>query len=325
MKRDLFFDRIRQSLFDGKMSAVSVRGVEAVLSAWEGAPTRFAAYGLATAFGEVGRDMQPVREGFTKTEAEFRAYLKKHYWTMKSGKPGYARPVGPFQQVYGGRGYVQLTWLANYQKAQDELGMPFVRNPDLALIPANAALIMRRGMEQGWFTGKKLADYLTNQKTDYVNARRIINGTDRAREIAGYAIHFENALRAGGWGKGDAQPPVVTQEPARTIEAKPKPTLAPTEAPEKAQPANEPASPPADDKPPISTKSRTVQGAGSVVVAGGGVIAEATGMLETVKGYIDGSTIGLLLGGLAIAGGVYAIYARWHDGGGRFPWQKGGG
>lgn len=52
------------------------------------------------------------------------------------------------------------------------------------------------GMEAGRFTGKKLSDYLPG---DYVNARRIINGTDKAEQIAGYARQFEAALKAGGW------------------------------------------------------------------------------------------------------------------------------
>lgn len=46
-----------------------------------------------------------------------------------------------------------------------------------------------RGCTEGWFTGKKLADY-----SDYVNMRRVVNGTDRAEMIAGYAETFEAAL-----------------------------------------------------------------------------------------------------------------------------------
>jgi hypothetical protein len=52
------------------------------------------------------------------------------------------------------------------------------------------------GMRQGLFTGRKLATYINDAQCDYVNARRIINGTDRAQDIAGYAQTFETALRA---------------------------------------------------------------------------------------------------------------------------------
>ena len=52
-------------------------------------------------------------------------------------------------------------------------------------------------MRDGDFTGKDLADYIDEDNCDYVEARRIVNGTDRAEQIAGYAEKFEAALRAG--------------------------------------------------------------------------------------------------------------------------------
>jgi hypothetical protein len=55
---------------------------------------------------------------------------------------------------------------------------------------------MYGGMIGGWFTGKKLSDYLGNGKVDFVNARRIINGLDRADDIAGYANSFLAAVNA---------------------------------------------------------------------------------------------------------------------------------
>jgi uncharacterized membrane protein YccC len=50
-------------------------------------------------------------------------------------------------------------------------------------------------MLQGAFTGKRLSDYIGNGRRDYVGARRIINGTDRANEIAAIAEKFRTALR----------------------------------------------------------------------------------------------------------------------------------
>ena len=52
-------------------------------------------------------------------------------------------------------------------------------------------------MADGDFTGKSLSNYISAGKCDYVEARRIVNGTDRAHKIAGYAAEFEVALRAG--------------------------------------------------------------------------------------------------------------------------------
>jgi putative chitinase len=104
---------------------------------------------------------------------------------------------------YCGRGYVQLTWKANYRRASDECGVDLLSYPDKALDPAIAAKIMREGMTEGWFTGKGFSRYLpafgraTSQQ--YAQARYIINGTDKAQQIAAHAKQFEDALVAGGW------------------------------------------------------------------------------------------------------------------------------
>jgi fumarate reductase subunit D len=49
-------------------------------------------------------------------------------------------------------------------------------------------------MRTGMFTGRKLSDFFNDKRTDYKNARRIINGTDEASKIAGYAHEFETIL-----------------------------------------------------------------------------------------------------------------------------------
>jgi hypothetical protein len=56
------------------------------------------------------------------------------------------------------------------------------------------------GMAEGWFTGKKLGNYITLDKSDFANARRIINGTDKASLIAGYARHYDALLLADEYG-----------------------------------------------------------------------------------------------------------------------------
>jgi putative chitinase len=98
------------------------------------------------------------------------------------------------KQLYYGRGYVQLTWLSNYRAAGRKLGLDLVGNPALALEPGPAAQILVRGMVEGWFTGKKLSAYFTPMAADPTNARRIINGTDKAALIAGYHGKFLFAL-----------------------------------------------------------------------------------------------------------------------------------
>jgi putative chitinase len=155
-----------------------VVGIETLLKAMKDWPVPWVAYALATADIETAHTFQPVREAYWLSE-DWRKKNLRYY-------PHY------------GRGYVQLTWPANYAKADAELnlGGALVADLDKAMDPYIAADVMVRGMEEGWFTGKKLADYLPS---DYVNARRIINGTDKARQIAAVAVMFEKALNAGEW------------------------------------------------------------------------------------------------------------------------------
>ncbi len=61
------------------------------------------------------------------------------------------------------------------------------RHPDDALLPEVAANIMFYGMEHGTFTGLGLLYFFNGKADDPVGARRIINGTDHADDIA--AIH----------------------------------------------------------------------------------------------------------------------------------------
>jgi hypothetical protein len=57
------------------------------------------------------------------------------------------------------------------------------------------------GMKEGWFTDRKLSDYITLYKSDFRNARKIVNGMDKADLIAGYAVEYDKLLRADGYGR----------------------------------------------------------------------------------------------------------------------------
>ncbi|WP_374832932.1 hypothetical protein [Paenochrobactrum pullorum] len=135
------------------------------------------AYVLATAYHETAHTMKPVRE---------------------MGGEKYLRSKKYYPHV--GMGYVQITWEYNSAKASRELGVDFVSNPKLLLEPRYAAPIIIAGMVEGWFTGKKLSDYITLQKSDFKGARRIVNGTDKADLIAGYASEYDKLLLAEGYG-----------------------------------------------------------------------------------------------------------------------------
>jgi hypothetical protein len=164
----------------GSLTGRQVDGLNALLGQMESdttiADTRWLAYMMATAYHETAHTFQPVEE------------IGKG-----RGRP-YGIPDRKTGQIYYGRGLVQLTWKRNYQKFSELLGLDLVNNPRLALEPGPAYKIMSLGMTQGLFTGKKLADYLNDEKSDYFHARRIINGLDKAATIAGYAEKFQKAL-----------------------------------------------------------------------------------------------------------------------------------
>ena len=200
MDKRAFFDLCRRGVMGPTLDQNEVSGSEAILSAMDGAPISHCAYALATAWHETAHTMQPI--------AEFGGdrYFTRLY-DIKGDRPEMARLYGnitPGDGVrYRGRGYVQLTWKANYAKAEKETGHPLISKPDLAMRPDIAALVMRKGMDEGWFTGKAFKHYLPEHglatREQFIGARRIINGTDKAGLIADYAIAFQGALRGADW------------------------------------------------------------------------------------------------------------------------------
>lgn len=116
----------------------------------------------------------------------------KEYGEGRDKVYGKADPIT--KQVYYGRGYVQLTWKGNYDRFGQLLKIDLGSNPDLALDPQVAYNIMITGMMNGLFTGKKLSDYINEYEKDYINARRVINGTNQADLIAQHAQSFEDLL-----------------------------------------------------------------------------------------------------------------------------------
>lgn len=193
-----FADVRKRGLLGPSLDQSEVDGLSAILAACGAANwgPRWTAYALATADRETGGTMQPISE-YGGTSYFTRLYDVTGRDPLRAKAHGNTAPGdGP---RYRGRGYVQLTWKNNYARAGRELGFDLVAQPDLAKRPDIAAAVMVRGMEEGWFTGKKLADYISGERCDYVNARRIINGTDHAKEIAAEAEQYLAALKAGGW------------------------------------------------------------------------------------------------------------------------------
>lgn len=210
MNRSEFYSCVRHALFAGKLTQDQVTGTNFLLDAIEAEgdiPRNHAAYMLATAFWETARTMEPVRETLAKSDDQAIRVLDTAF---ARGKLPWVRRAYWRKDADGkswlGRGYVQLTHKANYQKAGDELGVDLVGNPALAMDPAIAARIMIRGMDEGWFTGRTLDHYIdeideadSEDLREYRNARPIINGTDKAEQIALIALKFEAALKAAGY------------------------------------------------------------------------------------------------------------------------------
>lgn len=173
------FYKVVRPMFGGALTKKQVEGMEGLLAAVAGLPLAHQAYVLATAFHETDKSMQPVRE-------YGRGKGKKYGVVDQTGKAPY------------GRGHVQLTWRENYVRADEKLrlGGRLSKDYDLALDPAISSRVIVAGMQEGWFTGKKMSDYLNAAKPDYVGARRIVNGTDKANLIAEHAVKFESALKA---------------------------------------------------------------------------------------------------------------------------------
>lgn len=210
MNRSAFYASVRSSLFGGKLAQGQVKGMETILNKWQadGLPdTRWLAYMLATAYHETGQTIAPVTENLNYSAAGLRRTFGKYFKTDAIAKAyarqperianrAYADRIGNGNEAsgdgwrYRGRGLVQITGRENYRKFGIE------NSPGDATIDAVATRIMFDGMIAGTFTTLKLSDFFNDRTTDWRNARRIINGTDRASDIAEIAKKFHAAILA---------------------------------------------------------------------------------------------------------------------------------
>lgn len=199
INRDFFFDHVREKLYPHGLNTSQVEGHEAILDAWEKnhakSDDRWLAYILATAYHETAFTMHAVRETLANSDEQAAARLEAAWDAGKLTwvKTQYWRR-DPDGKYWFGRGLVQLTFKANYKTLGDAINVDLVGDPDRALELGVAVKIIFHGMLNGSFTGHKLGDYFNTTKSDWVNARRIVNGLDRADAIAGYGKAYYAAL-----------------------------------------------------------------------------------------------------------------------------------
>jgi putative chitinase len=277
--RKRFFDSYRAAF--GKIQRLQVDGLEFLLGKiesdpeWKSLPQL--AYFLATIKHETGiyrvqdgqrvyQAFQPIKELRGRVGTKIRTIQDK-YWD-----------TGAY-----GRGYVQITWPENYKK----FGIGSAEY-DKALEPDTAYMIAARGMREGKFTKYKLSHFVNGQ-VDYREARRVVNGLDKADEIADIAEQFEEILKASLVTDTVTDPEPIEPEPekpvpqvnvehADTVEA---PPLAPVPGGHK------------DDRP-----AQASQGSKKSVIAT--VLGALTGIGTALKGWLDGNNMLAVVGVICI-------------------------
>lgn len=245
MRRSEFFKSLRgrnSGVFGTSLSRKQVKGVEAILDEGDDLPLSHLAYTLATAYGETGGRMQPIMENMNYSARRipdvFSSRRLKGYSPQdlarnpeKLASVVYSDMLGNGDiasgdgWTYRGAGLVQLTGKDNFRRMGQRVGVDLVRYPHLALQMDIAVKALIAGIKHGLYTGKQASDYLpaTGRATraEYVQSRRIINGTFEAAKYAGYAQAFEAALVAAGYKPGQpsrAAAPSTDTPPTRPAE-----------------------------------------------------------------------------------------------------------
>ena len=182
-----FFDRLRIALRES-LTPTQMRSVALLLTEADNhgvTDVNQMAYILATCWHECRfKSMREIRS--KKTGSQVWKFQNK-YW-----------PSG-----YYGRGFSQLTWLKNYRKFSQIVGVDLVSNPDAALIPEIGAKILVFGMVNGTFVAHGLKSNTRLAKffpgggdPDWMGARTIVNGTFQADKVASVAVKILSVIVA---------------------------------------------------------------------------------------------------------------------------------
>ena len=254
--RDFFFKKINPELSHaaafGKTARhdipqLTTEHYNELFDAWDTDATltdlRWLAYMLGTAYHETGFVVRPIRETGRDDEATVIRLLEQAYAKGRIKKRYWLREANG--QSYYGRGFVQLTWAANYKRVSEAIGLrtALYDHADMALDRPPSVKILIRGMIEGLYTpGQTLPKYFSTLKEDWVTARKIVNGLDKADQIADYAKTYRSALRLTAVVATPGTPtPPVTPVPVPGTPKFPDPTT-----PVATPPATDPTAPKLD-------------------------------------------------------------------------------
>ncbi|MBL4761478.1 MAG: hypothetical protein JKY93_02120 [Gammaproteobacteria bacterium] len=159
---------------------------------------RWAAYYTATAYHETAFTFKPL--------AEHGKGSGRAYGTAEKVKDtyGYLGKKGTeYNNTFYGRGYVQITHAESYKYISDKIGLrkdELYINPDKALETATAYKILTYWMQNNIpkvkGAGRRIQEHITAHGTpNYVSARKVVNGSDKAALIASYATVTEALIR----------------------------------------------------------------------------------------------------------------------------------
>lgn len=163
-----------------EVDAPDIGSLAALIEAAEWPSAEVVIYALATVHHETMGTFLPICEA---GEAEDFAELE---------------PMTPMGAYYGNRwegdgylfrrrGYMPICGRHAYTVFGSVLGLSLTTEPDSALDAEVAFRILRTGMLQGLFTGRKITEYISPTLANYVEARRAFHRLDKANVIAGYA------------------------------------------------------------------------------------------------------------------------------------------
>lgn len=223
MNRQIFYNYMRDtSVFGGRLTQEQVDGMNNLLDVQEkylpDMSAQELAYDLGTASWETAGTMEPI------TERGQKSYFDKYDPGTRIGNIlGNTQPGDGYR--YRGEGHVQNTGRRNASVATKRLnelfnlGIDLVKNPEQRGDPLISALSLFIGNREGWWTGKDIDDYIDNidesdeeDLREFINARRIVNGTDKATEIGRRALAFEKGLQKAGY-KAGKPVPIVPKAP----------------------------------------------------------------------------------------------------------------